>query len=76
MAENFIATAAVNDANVGAQTLACHKRCQVVFHLSVDSLKAEHEHSENCDCSLYTVMEDKYSNVLNMAEKPERLALP
>ncbi len=51
IAEHFIATATVDDENGGVQTLAGHERCQVVLHLSVDSLKAEHKHSNNCSSS-------------------------
>ena len=77
--------------------MAGHERCQVVLHLSVDSLKAQHSHEDrgdNCDCSnhnpahignqwistanakrfssdasLYTVLEDKYGNVLNVGRR-------
>jgi hypothetical protein len=94
LAEHFLATATVDDENGSTQALAGHERCQVVLHLSVDSLKAEHEHGNNCNCdhhtapnmdhqwismdnakrfssdaSLYTVLEDKYGNVLNVGRK-------
>ncbi|MFT4928089.1 MAG: hypothetical protein ACI8WB_004204 [Phenylobacterium sp.] len=98
LAEHYIATATVDDENGGVQALAGHERCQVVLHLSVDTLEAahkqelEHEHGENChyltpanmdyqwismenakrfssDASLYTVLEDKYGNVLNVGRK-------
>ncbi|MCJ8268396.1 MAG: HNH endonuclease, partial [Psychrosphaera sp.] len=67
MAEHYIATATVDGENGGTQALAGHERCQVVLHLSVDSLKAEydlkqekeHEHShkergDNCNCAHHT----------------------
>ncbi|MFT4923998.1 MAG: hypothetical protein ACI8WB_000076 [Phenylobacterium sp.] len=96
LAEHYIATATVDDENGGVQALAGHERCQVVLHLSVDTLEAEakpkHEHGESChyltppnvdyqwisianakrfssDASLYTVLEDKYGNVLNVGRK-------
>lgn len=92
MAEHFIATAKVDDENGGLQPLAGHERCQVVLHLSAQTLKAEHQHNHNChhnathhldgqwisaknakrfssDASLYTVLEDKYGNVLNLGRK-------
>jgi hypothetical protein len=102
LVEHFIATATGDDENGGAQALAGHERVQVVLHVNVDTLKAEHEHQlelehehgESCNCnhdtpanmdyqwismanakrfssdaSLYTVLEDKYGNVLNLSRK-------
>ncbi|NQZ12348.1 MAG: HNH endonuclease, partial [Algicola sp.] len=102
LVEHFIATATVDDENGGAQALAGHERVQVVLHVNVDTLKAEHEqqleleheHGESCNCnhdtpanmdyqwismanakrfssdaSLYTVLEDRYGNVLNLSRK-------
>jgi hypothetical protein len=95
LAEHYIATATVDGENGGIQPLAGHERCQVVLHLSAETLEAEHEHAhgENCNCcyppahmdyqwistanakrfssdaSLYTVLEDKYGNVLNIGRK-------
>ena len=43
LVEHFIATATVDDENGGVQALAGHERCQVVLHLNVDTLKAEHD---------------------------------
>jgi hypothetical protein len=96
LSEHYIATATVDDENGGVQALAGHERCQVVLHLSVDTLEAEYKqelkHGESSQChtpanmdyqwismanakrfssdaSLYTVLEDKYGNVLNAGRK-------
>ena len=62
--EHFIATATVDDGNGGAQALAGHERVQVVLHMSVDSLKAEHEHGEHCNCSNHR-MENQWISSAN-----------
>ena len=61
--EHFIATATVDDENGGVQALAGHERCQVVLHLSVDSLKAEHEHGDHCNCGHH--MENQWISPAN-----------
>jgi hypothetical protein len=77
MSEHFIATATVDDENGGIQALAGHERCQVVLHLNIDSADTPPNMDYHCismanakrfssDASLYTVLEDKYGDVLNI----------
>ncbi|NQZ07003.1 MAG: DUF222 domain-containing protein [Algicola sp.] len=50
LAEHFIATATVDDENGGIKALAGHERCQVVLHVQAETLQAEHEHGDGCNC--------------------------
>lgn len=50
LAEHFIATATVDDENGGIKALAGHERCQLVLHVQAETLEAEHEHGDCCDC--------------------------
>ncbi|MFT4927539.1 MAG: hypothetical protein ACI8WB_003650 [Phenylobacterium sp.] len=94
LSEHYIATTTVDDENGGVQALAGHERCQVVLHLSVDTLEAKDGYNDHfltppnmdyqwismenakrfsSDASLYTVLEDKYGNVLNAGRKTRTL---
>jgi hypothetical protein len=79
LGEHFIATATVDDENGGIQALAGHERCQVVLHLSADTLKDEHEHKheyeneqeykhengENCKCNTPPNMDNQWISMAN-----------
>jgi hypothetical protein len=83
MSEHFIATATVDDENGGIQALAGHERCQVVLHLNIDSPNMDYHYISmanakrfSSDASLYTVLEDKYGDVLNIGRKTRTISPP
>ena len=83
MSEHFIATATVDDENGGIQALAGHERCQVVLHLNVDNPNMDYHCISvgnakrfSSDASLYTVLEDKYGDVLNIGRKTRTISPP
>jgi hypothetical protein len=87
MSEHFIATATVDDENGGIQALAGHERCQVVLHLNLDNTDTPPSMDYHCismanakrfssDASLYTVLEDKYGDVLNIGRKTRTISPP
>jgi hypothetical protein len=87
MSEHFIATATVDDENGGIQALAGHERCQVVLHLNLDNADTPPNMDYHCisvanakrfssDASLYTVLEDRYGDVLNIGRKARTISPP